>query len=25
MPGLPKKPTSENIDINKKGDISGLY
>jgi formate--tetrahydrofolate ligase len=25
MPGLPKKPTSERIDIDKKGDISGLY
>ena len=25
MPGLPKKPTSESIDIDKKGDISGLY
>jgi formate--tetrahydrofolate ligase len=25
MPGLPKKPTSESIDIDKKGNISGLY
>jgi len=25
MPGLPKKPTSESIDIDKKGKISGLY
>jgi len=25
MPGLPKKPTSESIDIDNKGDISGLY
>jgi len=25
MPGLPKKPTSENIDIDENGNISGLY
>jgi len=25
MPGLPKKPTSENIDIDDEGNISGLY
>jgi formate--tetrahydrofolate ligase len=25
MPGLPAKPTSENIDIDDKGNISGLY
>ena len=25
MPGLPKKPISENIDIDEKGNISGLY
>ena len=25
MPGLPKKPISENIDIDNKGNISGLY
>ena len=25
MPGLPAKPTSENIDIDEKGNISGLY
>ncbi|KYK32676.1 MAG: formate--tetrahydrofolate ligase [Thermoplasmatales archaeon SG8-52-3] len=25
MPGLPKKPTSESIDIDDKGNISGLY
>ena len=25
MPGLPKKPISENIDIDENGNISGLY
>jgi formate--tetrahydrofolate ligase len=25
MPGLPEKPISENIDIDDKGNISGLY
>ncbi|MCI0501600.1 MAG: formate--tetrahydrofolate ligase, partial [Epsilonproteobacteria bacterium] len=25
MPGLPKKPISENIDIDEKGNITGLY
>ncbi|UCF50737.1 MAG: formate--tetrahydrofolate ligase, partial [Thermoplasmatales archaeon] len=25
MPGLPKKPTSESIDIDENGNIFGLY